>query len=147
MNREYGLDSDEIELGVSERVLTCPKCGKKTYLYLPDQDVSKCENCDFEYSYINCSMCSTTLESYELDDAENNRGLCSYCLYKMHKIEKEIFMLDNSPYICMEVHIKPRNKMYRRLIVENYIVLYRVIEEKKQVVIFHILYGGRNYLE
>lgn len=89
MNREYGLDSDEIELGVSERVLTCPKCGKKTYLYLPDQDVSKCENCDFEYSYINCSMCSTTLESYELDDAENNRGLCSYCLYKMHKIEKE----------------------------------------------------------
>ena len=65
----------------------------------------------------------------------------------MHKIEKEIFMLENSPYICMEVHIKPRNKMYRRLIVENYIVLYRVIEEKKQVVIFHILYGGRNYLE
>lgn len=89
MNREYGLDSDDIELGVSERVLACPKCGKKTYLYLPDQDVSKCENCNFEYSYINCSMCSTTLESYELDDAENNRGLCSYCLYKMHKIEEE----------------------------------------------------------
>ena len=31
--------------------------------------------------------------------------------------------------------------------IENYVVLYRVIEEEKKVVIFKILYGGRNYLE
>ena len=65
----------------------------------------------------------------------------------LNKIEKGIFNLENSPYRCMEVHIKPRNRIYRRLVISNYVVLYRVVEEANQIVIFHILYGGRDYLE
>lgn len=44
-------------------------------------------------------------------------------------------------------NIKPKNQIYRRLVIDNYVVLYRVEEEKKEVVIFQILYGGRNYLK
>ena len=65
----------------------------------------------------------------------------------MEKIETEILDLEISPYRCMEVHIKPKNQIYRRLVIENYVVLYRIVEEKKQVVIFQILYGGRDYLK
>lgn len=65
----------------------------------------------------------------------------------MEKIETEILSLEISPYRCMEIPIKLKNQVYRRLVVENYVVLYRFIEEEKKVVIFKILYGGRNYLE
>ena len=47
----------------------------------------------------------------------------------------------------MEIHIKSKNKVYRRLVVENYVVLYRVIEEKGQITIFHIFNSRKNYLE
>ncbi len=65
----------------------------------------------------------------------------------MEKIETEIVSLETSPYRRMEVHIKPKNQIYRRLVIDNYVVLYRVEEEKKEVVIFQILYGGRNSLK
>lgn len=65
----------------------------------------------------------------------------------MKKIEKEIVSLEISPYRCMEVHIRNKNQVYRRLVIENYVVLYRVVEDKNEVVIFKILYGGRNYLK
>ena len=65
----------------------------------------------------------------------------------MGKIEKKVSQLQYEPYRCMEIHIKSRNKLYRRLIVENYVVLYRVIEEKRQVIIFHIFNGRKNYLK
>ena len=62
----------------------------------------------------------------------------------MEKIETEILDLETSPYRCMEIHIKPKNQIYRRLVIEKYVVLYRIVEEKKQVVIFQILYSGRD---
>lgn len=61
-------------------------------------------------------------------------------------IENEINRLSYYPYSCRKIHIKPRNELYRRLVIKNYIVLYRVIEEKKEVVIFYIIYAGKNYL-
>lgn len=65
----------------------------------------------------------------------------------MNKIETSILRLEQFPYSCSEVHIKPRNKRYRKLVIGNYIVLYRVEEEYKQVVIFHIFYGKKDYLK
>lgn len=47
----------------------------------------------------------------------------------------------------MEIEIKPKNQSYRRLIVEKYVVLYRVEEAKKEVAIFEVIYGGRDYLK
>lgn len=65
----------------------------------------------------------------------------------MKKIEAKIIQLNDEPYRCMEIHIKSKNKVYRRLVVENYVVLYRVIEEKGQITIFHIFNSRKNYLE
>ena len=65
----------------------------------------------------------------------------------MRKIEKEILSLEISPYRYMKVHIKPRNDVYRRLIIENYIVLYKVNIEDGVVIVYKILYGGMDYLK
>lgn len=64
----------------------------------------------------------------------------------MDKIEKDILKLKQFPFAYSEIHIKPKNKIYRRLVTGNYVVLYRVEEEIKQVVIFHIFYEKRDYL-
>ena len=40
-----------------------------------------------------------------------------------------------------------RGKGYRRLVVKNYIVVYRVDEEEMVVYILRIFYGKRNYIE
>ena len=64
----------------------------------------------------------------------------------MEKIEKQILLLENNPYAYVEVSIKPKNELYRRLIIDNYVVLYQIEEEHKQVVIYRVLYGKRNYI-
>lgn len=65
----------------------------------------------------------------------------------MDKIEQSILRLEQNPYSCVEVHIKPHNSLYRKLVIENYIVLYEVEETYKQVVIYRVVYGKRDYLK
>lgn len=65
----------------------------------------------------------------------------------MDKIEQNIFMLETNSYLCSEVQIKPHNDVYRKLVVENYIVLYEIEEQYKQVVIHRVIYGGIDYLK
>lgn len=65
----------------------------------------------------------------------------------MDKIEQYILRLEQSPYSCVEVHIKHHNEVYRKLVVDNYIVLYEVNEENKQVVIYRVIYGKTDYLK
>ena len=38
-----------------------------------------------------------------------------------------------------------RQEGYRRAVVKNYIFLYKVFEEKNEVVIYRLIYGRRNY--
>lgn len=64
----------------------------------------------------------------------------------MKRIEKEILLLENNPYRCMEVIVKPRKKKYRKLVIGKYIVLYRIIEDSKEIVVDNIIYGKRDYL-
>lgn len=64
----------------------------------------------------------------------------------MGKIEENILVLGRNPYLYKEIHVKPHNDIYRRLVVDNYVVLYEVEEEHKQVVIYRVLYGKRDYL-
>ena len=62
------------------------------------------------------------------------------------EIEKKSERLSIFPYSCMEVITKPRNTIYRKLHVKNYLVLYLILEENKRIDIVHIYYGRRDYL-
>lgn len=64
----------------------------------------------------------------------------------MEEIENTFFALERNPYMCAEVHIRRNDETYRKLVVDNYIALYDVDKEYKQVVIYRVLYSGRNYL-
>ena len=50
-------------------------------------------------------------------------------------------------WICRKVQIKPNNDIYRKLVVDNYIVLYEIEEQHKQVVIYRVIYGKCDYLQ
>lgn len=64
----------------------------------------------------------------------------------MNKIESSIMRLKEFPLSCSYVIDKPlRNKGYRKLIIENYIVFYLVNEKESQIIIMRILYGASNY--
>lgn len=65
----------------------------------------------------------------------------------MRKIEAEIFSLEISPSRYMKVHIKPKDDVYRRLIIDNYIMLYKVNIKCEEVIIYKVLYGGMDYLK
>lgn len=65
----------------------------------------------------------------------------------MDKIEQNFLRLEQNPYSCVEVHIKPHNEVYRKLVIDNYIALYEVDEKYKQVVIYRVVYGRMNYLK
>lgn len=65
----------------------------------------------------------------------------------MDKIEQSILRLEQNPHSCVEVHIKPHNNVYRKLVIDNYIALYEIEETYKQVVIYRVLYGKRDYLK
>ena len=63
------------------------------------------------------------------------------------KIEQNFLRLEQNPYSCVEVHIKPHNEVYRKLVIDNYIALYEVDEKYKQVVIYRVVYGRMDYLK
>ena len=66
----------------------------------------------------------------------------------MDKIEEKVLRLEifaesgsiANGYIINDIQ-------YRKLIVDNYILLYHIDESKKQVNIIHVFYGRRNYLK
>lgn len=64
----------------------------------------------------------------------------------MEEVENKIFRLSIFPYSCEEKITKPRNTIYRKLQVKNYVLLYKINEENKRVDIVHIYYSRRNYL-
>jgi addiction module RelE/StbE family toxin len=66
----------------------------------------------------------------------------------MGKIESSIMRLKDFPYSCNYVQDDYlKNKGYRKLVVESYIVFYIVNEDKSQVIIMRILYGAQNYCD
>lgn len=66
----------------------------------------------------------------------------------MRKIEREIMLLEKNPKIYVEVNLTDKLKRkYRRMLVNNYVVLYTVDEENKKIYVAHMYYGKRNYLK
>lgn len=84
-------------------------------------------------------------EIYEYISQELSEILAANRL--MDKIEQNFLRLEQNPYSCVEVHIKPHNEVYRKLVIDNYIALYEVDEKYKQVVIYRVVYGRMDYLK
>ena len=65
----------------------------------------------------------------------------------VNKIERSILQLEAMPKLGSRLEIyKLKKYTYRKLIINNYIVLYRIDEERNIVYIARVVYGGRNYL-
>ena len=90
-----------------------------------------------------------------LDEFEE---ICDYISNKLKNIDASnrlrekviynIFLLENSPRMCIEIeNVDRAERQYRRLVINNYVILYTIDEEQKIVYIAHIYYGGRNYLD
>lgn len=55
--------------------------------------------------------------------------------------------LAESPRLYAKIEKKDRMKReFRRIVVDNYIILYTINEDKKTVYISHMYYGKRSYL-
>jgi toxin ParE1/3/4 len=66
----------------------------------------------------------------------------------LESIESNIMRLERFPYSSnLVLNEVLKNKGYRKLIVDNYIVFYLINEVDKQVIIMRILYGAQNYQE
>ena len=90
-----------------------------------------------------------------LDEFEE---ICDYISNKLKNIdasnrlrEKVIYnvlLLENSPKMCTKIEKTDKAKRkYRRMVVNNYIILYTIDEMKKIIYVAHIYYDGRNYLD
>lgn len=63
-------------------------------------------------------------------------------------INKQIEILKDFPYLNTEINLlDDLGKKYRRIIVKNYVVLYTIDEENKNIYISNIFYGKSNYLK
>lgn len=55
--------------------------------------------------------------------------------------------LSESPNLYMKIEKKDKLKReYRRIVIDNFVVLYTVEESSKKVYIAHMYYGRRDYL-
>ena len=55
--------------------------------------------------------------------------------------------LSESPNLYMKIEKKDKLKReYRRIVIDNFVVLYTVDESNKKVYIAHMYYGRRDYL-
>lgn len=88
-------------------------------------------------------------------DLDNIYNYISKCLMEdkiaqnlINKIEKEIFRLETFPESCAVIdNLNGKNKIYRKLVINNYIVIYRIDKKYKMIYIVRVVYGGRNYLK
>ena len=66
----------------------------------------------------------------------------------MQKIRKNIYDLSLFPRLYTKIEKKDKRKRdFRKMVVDNYIILYTIDDSKKTVYISHMYYGRRNYLE
>lgn len=67
--------------------------------------------------------------------------------YKVVLTAKARDEIEEMPKSCSVIEqYKDRKYEYRKLIINNYVAIYRIDEENKVVYIIRIVYGGRNYL-
>ena len=63
------------------------------------------------------------------------------------KIRETIRELKYSPKIYAKIDKTDKaGRVYRRIVIDNYVIIYTIVEEDKTILISHMYYGGRNYL-
>ena len=66
----------------------------------------------------------------------------------MKKMRDNVMALAESPEIYVILPKKDRRKRdFRRMVVDNYVILYTIDESKKTIYISHMYYGKRNYMD
>ena len=62
------------------------------------------------------------------------------------KMRDKVMNLAESPEICVKIPKRGiRKKEFRRMVVDNYVILYTIDKTKKTVYISHMYFGKRNY--
>lgn len=62
------------------------------------------------------------------------------------KMKNKISLLEFQPYMT-GIFLFSNGNEYRKIIVNNYVVVYVIFEEIKTVVIYRIFHGSENYIE
>lgn len=66
----------------------------------------------------------------------------------MNKVETTIQSLKDMPKAYMTIKKYDELKMeYRRIVINNYVIIYTISEEKNIIYIAHMYYGRSNYFE
>lgn len=64
------------------------------------------------------------------------------------KIMYNTLLLEKSPKMFVEIEKTDRTeRQYRRIVINNYVILYTIDESEQIVYVAHIYYGGRNYID
>ena len=64
------------------------------------------------------------------------------------KVMYNVLLLEKSPEMFVEIEkIDKTERNYRKIVINNYVILYTVDKTEKNVYIAHIYYGGRNYMD
>ena len=64
------------------------------------------------------------------------------------KVMYNVLLLEKSPMMFEKIEKMSKTKrQYRRIVINNYVILYTVDEKEKNIYISHIYYGGRNYID
>lgn len=64
------------------------------------------------------------------------------------KIKEKILELKTYPKKYVKIEKRDRlNREYRKIVIENYVLLYTIIDEDNAILISHMYYEGRNYID
>lgn len=64
------------------------------------------------------------------------------------KVMCNVLLLENSPRMFVEIEKTDRTaRQYRRIVINNYIILYTIDEFEQIVYVAHVYYGERNYID
>lgn len=64
------------------------------------------------------------------------------------KIMESVQRLKSSPKLYAKINKTNRNgQSYRRIVIDNFVILYVIIEEDSCILISHMYYGSRNYID
>lgn len=85
-------------------------------------------------------------------------GICEYIEKKLiaeqsssrlrAQIREKIKNLPSSPRMYAESDKKDREgRKYRKIIIDNYVILYSIIEEDNVILISHMYYNRQNYMD
>lgn len=89
---------------------------------------------------------------------EEFEEICEYISNKLKNIDASnrlrekvidnVLLLENSPKMYTKIEKTDRTeRQYRRMVVNNYVILYTIDELEKIVYVVHIYYSRRNYLD